>query len=122
MGFISSKVHGVLDYTVSVLFIASPWLFGFDRGGAETWIPVIVGAGSIFMSLYTDYEVGAMRSIPLPTHLGIDIIAGIFLAVSPWLFGFSHFVFAPHLVMGLFETAAGILTERSPVYRLKPTH
>lgn len=119
MNLVSSKVHGILDYTVSLLFIASPWLFDFARGGAETWIPVIVGAGSILMSLFTDYELGAMRRVPLTTHLTVDLGTGLFLALSPWIFGFADYVYLPHLLMGLFEIGAAAVTERSPLARLR---
>lgn len=45
MRFIPTRVHGMLDYLIGILLIAAPWLFDFDRGGMETWIPVILGAG-----------------------------------------------------------------------------
>ena len=47
MRFIPTKVHGILDYVVGALLAVSPWLFQFNRGGAETWIPVLLGAGAI---------------------------------------------------------------------------
>jgi hypothetical protein len=43
MKFISVKLHGYLDYTVALLLIVSPWVFGFYRGGAETIVPVAMG-------------------------------------------------------------------------------
>jgi hypothetical protein len=114
MRVISTRVHGMLDYIVGVLLIAAPWLFNFDRGGAETWIPVILGAGALVYSLLTDYELGAVRRIPMPTHLRLDLMSGILLAVSPWLFGFSDFVWRPHLVFGLFEIGSALMTSRQP--------
>lgn len=56
MQIISTKAHGVLDYLMGILLIASPWLFNFNRGGDETWIPVILGSAIILYSLFTDYE------------------------------------------------------------------
>ena len=41
-----------MDYLMGILLIASPWLFGFDRGGAETWVPVILGIGAIILQPY----------------------------------------------------------------------
>src|SRR4051794_6793108 len=40
-----TRIHGVMDYLMGVLLIAAPWLLGFSRGGAETWVPVLLGAG-----------------------------------------------------------------------------
>lgn len=114
MRFISTRVHGMLDYMMGILLIASPWIFGFDRGGAETWIPVILGAGAIIYSLLTDYELGASKKISMPTHLWLDVASGAFLAVSPWLFDFDEYVYLPHLILGLLEIGAGLMTKKVP--------
>jgi len=114
MRFIPTKVHGVLDYLVGVLLIAAPWLLKFARGGAETWVPVILGAGAIIYSLMTNYEFGLSKSISMRTHLMLDLMSGILLAASPWLFGFSDYVYLPHLLVGLFEIAASLMTVRTP--------
>jgi len=114
MKLFSTKVHGFLDYTVSLIFIVSPWLFGFANGGASQWFPIILGIASILMSIFTDYEAGLVRNIPMIFHLGIDVVAGLFLALSPWVFGFAHNVTLPHLVLGLFECFAGLTTAAVP--------
>ena len=114
MRMIPTTVHGVMDYLIGIILIAAPWLLGFARGGAETWVPVILGAGAIVYSLLTDYELGAVRSIPMPTHLTLDLVSGILLAASPWLFGFASLVFLPHLIVGLVEIGAALMTEKHP--------
>jgi hypothetical protein len=114
--FIPTRVHGALDYIVGVLLVAAPWLFGFDRGGAETWVPVVLGAGAILYSLFTDYELGVVRRIPMPVHLTLDLASGVLLAVSPWLFGFADYVWAPHLVLGLFEVGVSLTTQKTPTH------
>jgi hypothetical protein len=117
MKIISTRVHGVLDYLVSALLIASPWLFDFARGGAETWVPVILGAGAILYSLMTDYEYSISRSISMKTHLNLDLFSGVFLAASPWIFGFNDYVYVPHLVLGILEIGAALMTETVPSAR-----
>ena len=114
MRFISTKVHGYLDYSVGLLLIAAPWLFGFARGGAETWVPVILGASAIVYSLLTDYELGASRQLSMRTHLGLDIFSGILLAASPWLFGFADYVYLPHLILGIAEIGVAAMTQTKP--------
>jgi hypothetical protein len=57
-----------------------------------------------------------MKVIPMRTHLMLDYISGALLAVSPWLFGFAHFVAAPHGVMGLLEIGIAFVTLMRPVY------
>ena len=107
-------MHGVLDYVVGILLIAAPWLFNFDDGTAAQWVPVVLGIIVLLMSLATDYEMGAMKMIPMSAHLTMDVIAGIFLAASPWLFGFADRVYLPHLIVGLFSIGAGLFTESTP--------
>ena len=85
MRFISTKTHGVLDYLMGVILIAAPWVLGFARQGAETWVPVVLGAGAIIYSLMTNYELGMTKVISMRTHLGLDMMSGIFLALSPWI-------------------------------------
>jgi len=114
MKFISTKVHGVLDYVVGLLLIAAPWIFNFDNGTAAQWVPVIIGVMVILMSLMTNYEAGAFRVISMKTHLTMDVIVGIFLAASPWLFGFAEQVYLPHLIVGLLSIGTGLLTETNP--------
>lgn len=118
MRFLPTKVHGVLDYLMGVLLIAAPWIFGFARGGAETWVPVILGVGVIVYSLLTDYEWGLSRSISMGTHLTLDLFSGILLAASPWLFGFHEFIYLPHLILGILEIGASLTTEKTPSVRV----
>jgi len=114
MRFIPTKVHGMLDYLMGILLIVAPWVFNFDRGGAETWVPVILGVSAILYSLVTDYELGAVRKLSMKTHLTLDVISGALLAVSPWLFNFDEHVYLPHLILGITEIAAGLMTKTHP--------
>ena len=114
MKIISTKAHGILDYLMGVLLIAAPWLLGFADGTAAQWVPVTLGIIMLVMSLLTNYELGAIKLIPMGVHLGMDVLSGIFLAVSPWLFGFNDVVYLPHLILGIAEVGAGIMTRRVP--------
>jgi hypothetical protein len=114
MRFIPTKIHGYMDYMMGVLLIAAPWLFDFAQGGAETWVPVVLGAGAIIYSLMTDYELGATNAISMRTHLTLDLVSGALLAASPWIFGFADYIYAPHLILGLLEIGAALMTKREP--------
>jgi len=114
MRIIPTKVHGILDYLVGVLLAVSPWLFGFNRGGAETWVPVVLGAGAILYSLFTNYEWGVARKLSMPTHLTLDLLSGVFLAASPWIFGFADEVYLPHVIFGILEIGVSLMTKRQP--------
>jgi len=99
---------------MGLLVAASPWIFGFAEGGTETWIPVILGLGVVLYSLITDYELGVAKVIPMGAHLALDVAGGAILAASPWVFGFADDVWAPHLILGLLEIGAGLITQTRP--------
>jgi hypothetical protein len=122
MRFVSTKIHGVLDYMMSIVLMGSPWLLGFARAGGETWIPVILGVIMLVYSLFTDYEYGALKILPVKAHLFIDLLSGALLAASPWIFGFADYVFLPHLVLGIAEIGAALVTKTMPSYERGSGH
>jgi hypothetical protein len=77
--FVSTRVHGMLDYMVSALVIASPFLGGWGGGGR--WIFVALGCLGIIYSLLTDYEWGAVRLLPMTLHLVLDVVFGVAMLV-----------------------------------------
>ncbi|HEY0895631.1 MAG TPA: SPW repeat protein [Sphingobacteriaceae bacterium] len=112
MRFISRRFHAVLDYIIGIALLAAPWLFNFDEIDAAKWSAIAVGALILTMSFITDYEGGGKKVLSMSTHLTMDILAGLFLAASPWLFGFADQIYWPHLIVGIMEMGAGLFTER----------
>ena len=51
MRFLSTRVHGMMDYLTGGLLIIAPWLFGFADGSAAQWVPVVLGIGIMGISL-----------------------------------------------------------------------
>jgi hypothetical protein len=104
--FLPTKVHTALDFIVGIALILAPNIFGFsDIGGAAVTIPRVIGVASILLGLFTrGYGFAIVRIIPLKIHLWIDLLAGLFLALSPWLFSFSDeatHVWVWHLIVGI---------------------
>jgi hypothetical protein len=115
MRFIPTRVHGMADYATGLLLLVSPYLFGFsDVGGVAQYLPMLLGVAIIGLSLITDYELSIAKIIPMPMHLAGDIAGGALLAVSPWLFGFADRVAWPHVIIGLLEIGAGLMTRTTP--------
>jgi hypothetical protein len=110
---ISRKFHGILDYLSAIVLILSPWLFNFSQHQTAKLIMILAGAAVIIIFTLTNYEAGLIKKIPMAVHLNCDVLLGIILLISPWLFKFADQVFLPHLLIGLFSIAAGLLTERS---------
>lgn len=116
MRFLPTRTHGYMDYLMGILLMSAPWIFGFYRGGAETWVPVALGAGVILYSLLTNYELGMVKTLPMPAHLGLDALGGLVLAASPWLFGFDEYVWIPHVVFGVLEIGSALVTRTRPSF------
>jgi len=94
--------------------MAAPRLLRFDRHPRATLIPVAMGASALVYSVLTDYELGAMRIIPMPAHLALDAASGGMLAASPWLLGFAGRVWKPHVALGLLEILVVALSKHEP--------
>ncbi|HYD91016.1 MAG TPA: SPW repeat protein [Flavobacterium sp.] len=111
MKFIDTKTHGFLDYIVGLFLIAAPWVFNLDPSAPEGMIFIIMGAAVIVYSIITNYELGLIKALSMKTHLTLDVLSGIVLAASPWLFGFADRVYLPHLILGILEIGAGMMTK-----------
>lgn len=118
MRFLPTKIHGVLDYIVGIALVLAPNIFMFSDGPvAATTIPRILGAVLIIYSLFTKYEWGVFKMLPMPYHLVIDFLASLFLAISPWLFGFSGEalnVWLPHVVVGVAVILVVLVSQTQP--------
>ena len=119
MRVIPTRVHGMLDYLVGVLLIASPWIFGFaDESGTAKWTFVVIGAAMLATSLMTNYELGAIHAIPMHIHLWADAAAGVVLALSPWIFGYANDAgvngWLPALIIGVGEIGAAAMSNPWP--------
>ncbi len=114
MRFLSTRIHGMIDYATGALLIVAPWLFGFADGTAAQWVPMVLGASILVMSLITDYELSLTRIIPMGAHLAVDGLGGALLAVSPWLFGFADRTYWPHLIIGIAEIGVSLITRTQP--------
>lgn len=116
--FIPTKVHGALDYIVGIALIAAPMLFGFmSVGGAAVIIPIVLGIGLILYSLFTKYEWGLVKVLGMPYHLIFDVLASVFLALSPFIFGFANQpwnVWVPHVVVGIAVIIVVIFSQPQP--------
>src|SRR5919205_358886 len=103
MRIIPTRAHGFVDYIFAIVLIAAPFVLGFATGGAAEWVPILLGVLIIGQSLMTRYELGLAPVLSMRAHLAMDIVTGLILAASPWIFGFASQVFWPHLILGLIE-------------------
>ena len=107
---ITPFVHGIIDYLYGISLTATPWVLGFDKTGAETFLSYIA-AGVVFLySLLTKYQLSIAKILSMKTHLLIDVMVSGFLIVSPWLFGFANKVYLPHVLFGIAGFAVILLS------------
>jgi hypothetical protein len=111
---IPTKIHGYIDYFAAASLMTLPLLFSGKKKGAETYFPIIMGAGALIQSLLTDYELGAKKVLNMKQHLTLDYMNGALMTVSPLLFGFYKRSWLPHLSVGLSEMAVAFLSKDDP--------
>lgn len=117
MKTMSRKSHAILDYGSVILLFASPWLFNFNNVPAAKTIVMVSAILILVMSLMTNYEAGVAKMVPMRMHLSADVLLGIFLAASPWLFNFSGETYTFHLLMGVVAILAGVFTTKESLKR-----
>ena len=111
---IPTRVHGVLDYLASGVNLAFPGLLGLHDAPWAAHVPRIDGLAGAGYSLITDYELGVLKVLPMPAHLAFDAAKGVFMAASPWLFGFAKNgsrYWMPHVLMGTADVLAAIMSK-----------
>src|SRR5690606_811005 len=104
-------LHAMMVYTSAAILIAAPWIFKFNDVGTATWLCVIAGLMiTVLISLFTRYEGGLVRVLPMRIHLLNDVVLWVFLILSPWIFGFAQYTYLFHLAMGLTALLSGLWT------------
>jgi hypothetical protein len=116
---INTKAHAIVDYVMGMVLLCSPAIFQFDFSGPEYYTAATAGLITIVLALFTAFEYGALKTIPLRLHLYIDMVTGAALAASPWLMDFAGTVFKPHLVFGLSQVIVAVLTDRLLYHNVK---
>lgn len=114
MKLISTRAHGVLDFVVPAALMLAPKLFGFEDNKKAAAVPRMMAASHVAYSLFTDYETGLVRKLPMKGHLALDAGSAVLLAASPWLLGFAGSVTTPHVAAGFMELGIAATTETEP--------
>lgn len=89
---LSLRTHNIVDYVGGALLLLAPFLFGFADLEVARNVFLISGATLILYSLFTNYEYAVLRVLPLGVHMTLDVLIGVVLMVSPWLFAYREFL------------------------------
>jgi len=87
-GPISAFLHGAIEYAAGALFIAAPFLFGFDSDAARA-VSIVVGVAVLVITASSDLPTGLSKTLPVTVHAVVDVLLGAFLIATPFLFNFS---------------------------------
>jgi len=122
--FIPTRVHGVLDYVHGSALLAAPELLRTKDEPRAALVSRLAGGGATAYTLMTDFELGAVRKIPMPTHLKLDVLSGALLAGAPWLLGYARGgprYWLPHAFVGIAEVLVAMASKTEPsYYKAKP--
>jgi hypothetical protein len=85
-----------LNAALGVILLVSPWLIGFEAEGMATWTAIIGGTVIAAMALAAFLRL-------LEWEEWINLVAGLCVAASPWLIGFTAVARATwtHIIIGV---------------------
>jgi hypothetical protein len=78
----------MIEYAAGVLFIAAPFLFGFEASAAVA-LSIVAGVVVLVVAATTEGSSSLIDSIPISVHVVLDYALAAVLVAAPFLFGFS---------------------------------
>lgn len=125
--FIPAKFHGYVDYLFCFALGTSPWWAGYAHiSRAAVMVPIFFSWLTLIMSIFSNRSSGFVREMPIQMHMVMDLFAGFFIMVSPWLYDFAgpgnygEGTWAVHFFFGAYLFLQAIFTIQSPL--TTPTH
>jgi hypothetical protein len=117
---INPRVHGILDYATVAIFLNAPMVLGFS--GTPSAVLYWLAGIHLLMTGLTDFPYGMFKVIPFRVHAALDVLAGVFLLVAPWIFGFAEESGARNffIALGIFSFVVVALTDYAPSLEIPP--
>ena len=106
-------VSGLLNYAVALMLLAMPFINSNEQGIMTHIVTSFSGALILVITLLTKFETGLFRMISLREYLFFGMAVGVFLLVSPFVFGFYPYGFLFHLISGLSISTLSFFVHRS---------
>ena len=110
---ISTRAHGIIDYTYAATLIGLPFALGW-RGRAKA-LSIGSGLATLGLSMMTRYEFGVLPLLSMKTHLGVDAAESSMLLGAPrMLRGRDASAGRVLAAFGLLGGVVGSLTQTQP--------
>jgi len=113
MKILSTTAHTIIGIIVGLALVAAPWLFGFADSDAPKIVAISVGIFVLLSELTNTSPISLFKLVPMRVHIILDVVTGLFLLASPWLFGFADLsanAWVPHVVVGLLVVGYALVT------------
>jgi hypothetical protein len=101
-----------MDYSVGAILTASPAFLPHDFRMARKMM-VSAGLGATIYSLFTNYEMGAIKKLPMKTHLKLDIMSGLLLMTAPLFMIIKKEEKKALIFTGMVELCAGLFSKEN---------
>ncbi len=88
MKLISPYLHGWLDYITFMMLLIVP--LTIKMNGFPEFLVIVFALFEFILAVITRYPLGATRQLPFPVHGMIDLVSGIALIATPFLFRFHQ--------------------------------
>jgi hypothetical protein len=116
---VSTRVHGLVDYASVLALTVAPHQLGWGAR-ARRLLGAAAGATLVY-SLFTRYELGLIRLLPMPVHLALDAAqATVLCAVPVFLRRERPAVRAAIIGIGLGELTIVALSRSRPPSAVAP--
>jgi hypothetical protein len=86
-GPIPAALHGLIEYLAGIVFIAAPFVLGFDS--EEAWaLSIVLGVVIIALAATTSGSTSLVNQVPIGVHVALDYAFVVFAVATPFIFGF----------------------------------
>ncbi len=109
MKFLSTRMHGVLDYAIVAALFALPRMLGWSE--RVTGLLTVLAIGALVYTLLTRFELGLLKVLPMKVHLALDALSGAALIAAALILADEpNSVRGMLAFLGLFEILAVMMT------------
>lgn len=112
----TDRAINIVNAVLGGILFVSPWLFGFRAETVPTWNAWIGGGAALLIAVLAASRLQDWEE-------WLNLIAGLWIAASPWLLSFSGAFYAMwvHLLVGLCIAGLAAM-EVWRIYRMTETH